>query len=350
MRQPALNEKRNRQILADIVRAYIDTGEPVSSRAISLRHAESLSPATIRNVMSDLEEDGYLYQPHTSAGRVPTAAAYRFFVQEYGAHATLSPEDQTFIREQLAAAQTPAEIMERASHVLATLSHGLGIVVSPPLSKLTLEHIRFMALPDGRLLVVLISQGGITRDKVVRLDLPLSQDELDRTANFLTRHYIGWTLDAIRADLLVLIARERERYERLAKNALALCDPRVLGEDTSAQLYVEGAAQIASAPEFADAEQLRELLGAIEEKRKLVILLTGCIEEPEPVHVQIGIKEIENAGAHLALISAPYAFYDRVQGSLGVLGPMRMQYERAITAVAYVAQLFSKQLSGSERS
>jgi len=350
MRSAALNEKRNRQILADIVRTYIESGEPVSSRAISRRSPEALSPATIRNVMSDLEEEGYLFQPHTSAGRVPTATAYRFFVQEIGTQATLSAEDQTYIRTELDAAQTPSEIMERASHVLATMSHGLGIVVSPPMARSVLEHIRFLALPEGRLLVVLISQNGMTRDKLIRPEKTFTQQTLDRTAEYLNRNFAGWTLDAIRAELLARLAQEHERYDKLASTALLLCDPSVLGEDARAQIYVEGAAQIAMAPEFTDAGQLRDLLAAIEEKRMLVTLLTGCIEGPEPVQVQIGIKEIESAGAHLALISAPYAMYDRMQGSLGVLGPMRMQYERAITAVAYVAQLFSKQLSRSDRT
>ncbi len=350
MRSVALNDKRNRQILADIVRTYIETGEPVSSRTIARRSPESLSPATIRNVMSDLEDEGYLFQPHTSAGRVPTASAYKFFVREVGAQAKLSAEDQSYIRTELDAAQTPSEIMERASHVLATMSHGLGIVVSPPMARSVLEHIRFLALPEGRMLVVLISQHGMTRDKLIRPQQTFTQQELDRTAEYLNYNYAGWTLDAIRAELLARLAQEHERYDKLASTALVLCDTSVLGEDTGAQVYVEGAAQIATAPEFTDAEQLRELLGAIEEKRMLVTLLTGCIEGPEPVQVQIGIKEIENAGAHLALISAPYAVSDRVQGSLGVLGPMRMQYERAITAVAYVAQLFSKQLSRSDRS
>jgi len=159
MRNPALHEKRNQQILADIVRVYIETGEPVSSRAISRRQAEALSPATIRNVMSDLEEDGYLYQPHTSAGRLPTPAAYRFFAQEVAAQATLSPEDKEWIHRELASAASPEDITERAGHVLAEVSHGLGIIVSPPLGRTVLEHVRFLLLPDGRVLVVLISSG-----------------------------------------------------------------------------------------------------------------------------------------------------------------------------------------------
>jgi len=347
MRNPESHEKRTQRILADVVRTYIETGEPVSSRAVSRRHLETLSPATIRNVMADLEEEGYLYQPHTSAGRVPTAAAFRFFAQEIASQATLSAEDQEWIRGELAAATTPEQVTERAGHVLAAVSRGLGIIVSPPMAKTVLEHVRFLLLPDGRVAVVLITTGSSMRDKIIRTERPFTQPELDQTGDYLNRHYAGWMLEAIRADLLTRMATEREGYDRLASNALLLCDPRVLGEDSGRQLYVEGAAQIAAAPEFADQAQLGELLAAIEEKRKLVALLTVCIETPEPVHVQIGIKEMSAAGQNLALISAPYSCHDQVQGSLGVLGPMRMHYERAITAVAYVARLFSETLSRS---
>ena len=346
MRGTALHDRRNRQILADVVRAYIDTGEPVSSRSIARRYAEPLSSATVRNVMSDLEDEGLLFQPHTSAGRVPTAAAYRFFVQEIATQATLLAEDQRYIREELNAANTPDEVMERASHVLATLSHGLGIVLSPPLAKVIVEHIRFLLLPEGRLLVVLISKSGLTRDKVVRLERSFSQADLDRTAEFINRQYAGWSLDAIRADLQAQLDREREQYDQLVKNALFLCDPKVMGGEEQPQVYIEGAAQIATSPDFTHQNQVRELLAAIEEKGKLVSLLSGCIEAPEPVQVQIGIKEISDAGEHLALITAPYSVNDRAQGSVGVLGPMRMQYERAITTVAFVAKVFGKQMSG----
>src|SRR6516165_1013890 len=142
MRNPALQERRNRQILADLVRAYIESGEPVSSRAISKRFEESLSTATIRNIMADLEDGGYLYQPHTSAGRVPTAAAYRFFAQEIASQATLSIEDRTWIRREMHAGASPLECVERAGHVLADVSKGVGIVVAPPLRKAVLAHAR----------------------------------------------------------------------------------------------------------------------------------------------------------------------------------------------------------------
>src|SRR5713226_6851752 len=236
MRNPTLHDKRNRQILADVVRAYIETGEPVSSRAVAHRHVEPLSPATIRSVMAGLEEDGYLYQPHTSAGRVPTAAAYRFFAQQVADQARLSPEDEEWIRGELASAATPEEITQRAGHVLAAVSRGLGIIVSPPLAKTVLEHVRFLLLPDERVVVVLVSSGGNARDKVLRTERRFTQDELDRTAEYLNHHYVGWTLEAIRVDLLARLATERERYDRLDSNALMLCDPSLLADAPGRQI------------------------------------------------------------------------------------------------------------------
>ncbi|HZL50116.1 MAG TPA: heat-inducible transcription repressor HrcA, partial [Terracidiphilus sp.] len=170
-----LNSKRNQQILAGIVRTYVATGEPVSSLAVSRVHVEGLSSATIRNAMAELEEAGYLYQPHTSAGRVPTAAAYRFFAQQIAPHATLSEQDRKWIRTELDAATTPEEVTERAGHVLAAVSRGIGIIVMPPLARSLLEHIRFLSLPDGRVVVVLISAGGAARDKVLRPEHEFTQ-------------------------------------------------------------------------------------------------------------------------------------------------------------------------------
>ena len=335
--------KRHQRILTDVVRAYIETGEPVSSRSIANRYAaEPLSPATIRNVMVDLKDEGYLFQPHTSAGRVPTAAAYRFFVEQVAVQAIASVEDRQWIRRELDSAQTPEALMERASHVLAAVSRGLGIFVSPPLARSVVEHVRFLLLPDQRILIVLVSSGGLTRDKLIRPARAFRQEDLDTLADYLNRHYVGWTLEAMRADLRVQRELDREQYGRLAGDALLLCDPVVLDDGAERKVYVEGAAQIASSVEFANQEQLRELLEAIEEKERLIALLSGCIEAPEPVHVELGLEKMSNAGKHLALVSASYSSNDQVQGTVGILAPMRMHYERVITAVAFVAQFFSE--------
>jgi heat-inducible transcriptional repressor len=342
MRDAVLHERRTRQILADIVRAYIESGEPVSSREVSRHHSEQLSAATVRNVMMDLVEGGYLFQPHTSAGRVPTAKAYRVFAQMVATHARLNADDEQVIRAELSAAHTPEELVERAGHVLAMLSHGLGIVVAPPIGKTVVDHVKFFLLPDLRVMTLLIAPGGATRDKIMQVERRFTQPELDSTAEYVNRHYAGWQLEAIREDLLGKIAGERERYDAQLSAALTLCDPQLLAENPAQNMYVEGAAQMASASNFSDQDQLRELLEAIEEKHKLVALLNHCIDSPEPVHVQIGLDEITSTGGNLALISAPYSVHEQTQGSLGVLGPARMQYERAITAVAFVARALSE--------
>lgn len=337
-----LQQRRYQQILTDVVRAYIETGEPVSSRHIARRHIEQLSPATVRNVMADLEEEGFLYQPHTSAGRVPTASAYRFFVEQVAAQATASPEDRLWIKRELAAAQTPEAVMERASHVLAAVSRGLGIFISPPLARSVVEHIRFLLLPDERVLVVLVTEGSVTRDKLIRPERSFRQEELDHVAAYLNAHYSGWTLEAMRNDLRLQLSRERERYSKLAGDALLLCDSHIFEDGGERKVFVDGAAQFASAVEFTSQDQLRELLEAIDEKDRLIALLSGCIEAPEPVHVELGLDQMSQAGKQLALVSASYSSNDQVQGTLGILAPMRMHYERVITAVAFMAQFFSE--------
>ncbi len=347
MLTPVLESKRNQEILVAIVRSYIQSGEPVSSRAIARHNAETLSPATVRNVMADLEDAGYLYQPYTSAGRVPTASAYRFFVEEVAAQAALRPEDGDWIRRELGSAETPEALMERASHVLSTVSGGLGIIVAPPLARTAVEHLRFLLLPDGRVLVVLIASGGLTRDKAFRPERSYPQEELDSIAEHINRHYSGWTLESIRADLRKRLEGDKERYGKLLSAALELCDPAVLGEDTARRLYVEGAAHMATSMKLADEESLRELLGTIEERGKLLDLLSIFLDAPETLHVELGVKQMASAGKHLALVSAPYTSHDQVQGLVNILGPMRMEYERAITAVMLMAQLLSENMEGS---
>jgi heat-inducible transcriptional repressor len=347
MTPSVLQQKRHQQILTEVVRAYIETGEPVSSRSVARMHADPLSSATVRNVMADLEDEGFLYQPHTSAGRVPTASAYRFFVEQVTAQATASPEDRLWIRRELEAAQTPEAVMERASHVLSAVSRGMGIFISPPLSRSVVEHLKFVSLPENRVLVVLITSGNLTRDKVVRPERVFRQEDLEVIANYLNRHYKGWTLEAMRTDLRAQVEHDRKQYGQLAGDALLLCGPSVLGDTGERTIYVEGAAKIAASPEFTDQEQLRELLEAIEEKDRLIALLSGCIESPEPVHVELGLDQMSTAGKHLALVSASYSANDQVQGTLGILAPMRMHYERVITAVAFMAQFFTENQEGN---
>lgn len=338
---------RHEEVLGEAVRSYIETGEPVSSRSIVERHAEPLSPATIRNVMADLEEAGLLFQPHTSAGRIPTAAGYRYFIDRFAVQARLSVGDQLWIRREMDATRGYQQAVGRAAHILAKVSHGLGLILSPPIGLLRLEHIRFLLVPDGRVLVVVLSPGGRTRDKLIRPDRRFAQDELDRIADHVNRNYAGWTIAAIRADLTARLAREEDSYGLLARQALDLCDPQLFEEEGGRQLVLEGTAEIAAAPEFADPSRLSQLLNAIEEKRRLIELLSACLAGPEPVSVRIGLREIAVAGSDLALISAQFSVAGQAPGTLGILGPLRMDYERAITATAYLAERVGSTLTGA---
>ena len=347
MSPTVLQQKRHQQILTEVVRAYIETGEPVSSRSVARRHMEPLSSATVRNVMADLEDAGLLYQPHTSAGRVPTAAAYRFFVEQVAAQATASPAGP---------AVDPARAGSRADS-------GSGDGARQPGAGggfARAGNFYFAAAGERGGGAFAFSAaagwpraggsdfgGGMTRDKLIRPERPFRQEDLDRTADYLNRHYVGWTLEAMRADLRKQLELDRERYGQLADDALLLCDPSILGDAGERKIYVDGAAQIASSPDFTNPEQLRELLEAIEEKDRLIALLSGCIESPEPVHVELGLDKISNAGKHLAIVSASYSSKDQAQGTLGILAPMRMHYERVITAVAFMAQIFSEERQGS---
>ena len=322
-------------------------GEPVSSRSVARRHVEPLSPATVRNVMAELEEGGFLYQPHTSAGRVPTAAAYRFFVEQVAAQATASPEDRQWIRRELESAQTPEAVMERASHVLAAVSRGLGIFISPPLARSVVEHLRFLLLPDGRVLVVLVTTGGLTRDKLIRPERAFRQEDLDRIAALSEPPLRG--LDAgshARRPARAGGARPRAIWPHRRRCAAAVRSG-VLGDSVGTQESMSKARRKSlRRSNSPNQDQLRELLEAIEEKDRLIALLSGCIESPEPVHVELGLDQMSDAGKHLALVSASYSTNDQVQGTLGILAPMRMHYERVITAVAFMAQFFSENSRG----
>lgn len=340
--------ERHERVLAEAVRLHIETGEPVSSRAIARRYPEPLSPATIRNVMADLEDEGYLYQPHTSAGRLPTPLGYQYFIERFATQARLSVADEQWIRQQMNSVRTLEEGLERAGQILAQISHGLGLTLSPPMAQIPIEHIRLLLVPGGRILVVLLTQGGLTRDKVVTPAEPYTQDELDRISAYLNRCYTGWSLEAIREDLLVRLARMEDSWRQVAMRALSLCDPQLLAEDPERQLHVEGTAQVATAVEFSDQQQLGALFAAVEEKRRLIALLSHCINAPEPLLVRVGVSELLEAGSQLSLVGARYRAAQRGSGWVGVLGPLRMNYERAITAATFLASWVSATFQGEE--
>ena len=352
-------DPRMEGLLAALIKEHLITGEAVGSRVLSDRfaHGYGWSPATIRNVMGELEEAGFVEQPHTSAGRVPTDTGYRYYVDNMLGEARLSRGDLKAIDDlfsvgDIDAVASPDRLMEAASHVLSASSENVGIVISPSLAENRLKHIEFVELPDKRILVVLVSTSGIIHNKVIRTtEEDLTQEELNRTARYLNTEFGGKSLSSIRAEIVELMKEEKALYDRLLQNAVLLCERSLEGEEAS-DVYVDGASNILSKPDFADIERMRELFRTFEEKSRLIKILNQCISHDSSyfgdVHVVIGREHPASSLQDCALITAPYrAGSNERVGTLSVVGPMRIEYARIMAMVNYMARLIEHRLSGA---
>jgi heat-inducible transcriptional repressor len=349
---------RGRAILSAIICEHLMTGEPVGSRTISDRfaHAAGWSPATIRNVMGELEEAGLVEQPHTSAGRQPTGAGYRFYVDNMLGDIELAEADIIAVNTMLGIATgensyAPEKLMEKTSHLLSSLSQNVGIVVSPSLADNVLQHIEFIKLADKRILVVLVSTPNIVHNKIIHLQEELSQEELEQTARYLNTEYSGKSLAVIRSEIVELMREEKALYDRLLRNAILLCATSIENEDaTTSDVYIDGASNILTKPDFAaDVERMRELFRTFEEKSRLVRILNECIKLDKSmtnsVQVVIGHEHTVASMQNCALITAPYHVGgSEAIGTLSVIGPMRIEYARMIAVVSYVARLIEHTL------
>jgi heat-inducible transcriptional repressor len=338
---------RQREILTAVVESYIATGEPVSSGALAQSaFANSISSATLRNEMADLAEAGLLDQPHTSAGRVPSAEAFRLYVSEIQTRkprpatpsqsALLSHIDTSFA----GIAGTPA-LLERTSHVLAALSSGVGVAIGASASADLLEHIHFSRLAASRILAVVVTHGGVVRDRVLSLDHDLSLAQLETAANFLNEHFRGWNIERVRAELTRRVEQERSAYRQMS-DAVQLWSQTVPDSATVEHtVYVDGLANLAAFPE--DRARLRELLTALEQKQQLVDLLTAYIDARQgSVRVVFDLEQQSPNLAGLVLIAAPTHVSEDTLGAVAILGPKRMHYESAMNAVGYIAQVLNQ--------
>jgi len=347
-------DSRAEILLAALIKEHLVTGEAVGSRVLSDRfaHGYGWSPATIRNVMGELEEAGFVDQPHTSAGRVPTDKGYRYYVDNMLGEARLSRSDLKAIDQLFSISDldaSPDRLMETASHVLSALSQNVGIVISPSLAENRLKHIEFVQLPDKRILVVLVSSASIIHNKVIRVSDEFSQDDLDRTARYLNTEFSGKSLLTIRAEIVERMKEEKALYDRLLQNAVLLCERSLEGEESSGgDVYVDGASNILIKPDFDDVERMRDLFRMFEEKSRLIKILNECVHEHPfsgDVHVVIGREHPTDSMRSCALITAPYQVgHNGSLGTLGVVGPMRIEYARIMAMVNYMARLIEHRL------
>jgi heat-inducible transcriptional repressor len=350
---------RERLVLTAIIDLYIATGEPVASQALAanFENREGLSSATLRNVMSTLGEIGLLEQPHTSAGRVPTAAAFRFYVEQLAqsgrapalaqtgsavappAPAPLSEARRGQIEESFSGVTGSHDFLERTSHLLALLSSGLGVALASSTAGQILEHIHFSRLAAGRVLAVLVTQTGIVQDRVLILDREMTHLELETAARYLNENFRGWPIDRVREEVAHRVELEREAYRQLMASVEELCRKGALaGAEVLPAIFVDGIANLIAAEQ--DRERLRQMLLAIEAKQRLIELLNAYVDGREQeVRVVVGLDQASPAMQDLVLIGAPAHLAGACRGTVALIAPTRIQYQEMIQAVSYIARL-----------
>lgn len=331
---------RERTILHSIVRAYIDTGEPIGSRTLSRLRDLSLSPATIRNVMADLAEEGYLAQPHTSAGRIPTGKAFRDFAGAVPSR-PLPAADRDRIMKEMQSGESLEERVSIASRVLTEITRNVGIAAALPSSAQELEHLELIALSDCRVLMIVATRDRMVRNRVVTLDRAMTQDNLIQLRNYVNANFAGWTLEKARAELLRRIEEERAMYDAVLQQLTLLYQKGLLLADSDPQLAMDGASWLVGLDLHLTRERMRELFRALEEKKHVVALLDRFLETSQgEVGIHIGLEDAHPAMSDLSLIGVTIDLPSGVRTRVAVLGPMRMQYERVVSTVLQIGRAF----------
>jgi len=351
---------RERLVLTAIIEIYIATGEPVASQGVArfFENREGLSSATLRNVMAALGDAGMLEQPHTSAGRVPTAAAFRYYVEQItqmgrgggmsqatnlslaqAGSGELSEARRGQIEDSFSGVSSSSEYLERTSHVLALISSGLGVALGRSTAEQVLEHIHFSRLSQGRVLAVLVTLAGGVLDRVLNLDRQLTTVDLETAARYLNENFRGWPIDRIRTEVSRRVEMDRVAYHQMLQSVEELCRKGALaGSEMGPAIFVEGMANLIAAE--VDRERLRQMLLALEAKQRLVELLTAYVDgRQQEVRVVVGLDESSPAMQDLVLIGAPARLGGGDLGTVAVIAPTRIQYQEMIQAVRYVARL-----------
>ena len=337
---------RSRQILQAIIEEYIVTAEPVGSRTLTRRPGVNLSPASVRNVMADLEELGFLCSPHTSAGRIPTDRAYRFYVTTLLQVGKVSFDHEEQLLERLPLQGGDASrILRETSRMLSSLSRYAGIVLAPRFTENVLRHLEFVKLGGKRLLAILVTEHGIVHNKLVEVQEDISGEELVRMTNYLNSLLQGLPMTEVRRRLIEQMQNDRVVHDALLDKALRLSKQALV--ETEADLFIEGQSTFFNQPEFAEAGRMKELFRGFEEKGQLLQLLDRCLAA-DGVQIFIGTETNLNPGGMSVITSADRSG-SRKLGVLGVIGPTRMGYASVIPIVDYTARLVSRLLHSGEQ-
>ncbi len=335
-------DERSREVLRAVVQEFITVGDPVGSGQLTRRGDFEVSPATMRNVLAELEELGYLEKPHTSAGRVPTEQGYRFFVDTLVQLKEPSSRDRELIQAGLVQSTSVEDRLQEAGRVLHTLSHHAGVVLIPRPSAGVLQRIEFVRLRDDKVLAILVGAGGQVQNKLLPIDFPLTAEELGQAANYLSEFFRqGVPVEEVRGRILQEMEKERSQYDALTAKALKL-GAAATDVSSAERVVLEGTGSFLEQREFAhDVERMRVLFRAFDEKQKLLQLLDR-VQRAREMQIFIGTESEFSSQGDVTVIASPYGGADGVLGTVGVIGPTRLDYRHVIPLVHFTAQALSK--------
>jgi heat-inducible transcriptional repressor len=337
-------DTRAREVLREIIMQHVATGEAISSRTLAKCGRFQLSPASLRNVMADLEDLGYLQHPHTSAGRVPTDLGYRFFIDHLMRSGTLTQRERETIDDQVSHANEIDEVLHLASRVLSRLSDQVGVIFMPTLLQFTVRSMDFVGVADNKIMCILVGQNGVVVNKIIETRLPFTRDELQKISRFITVEFSGMRLDSIRRRLIRMTEEERAMHDGMLQKTITLGIEAV--NDVAPlehELYVEGTASILTKPEFADAVSMRKTFLALQEKEKLVEILNSCLSE-EGLQILIGSESNFTQVYNFSIVARRYGTQAAPLGMVGIIGPMRMEYARMAPLVDYLGLALSRKI------
>lgn len=337
-----LNE-RSQQLFKVLVERYISEGQPIGSRTLSKDEQIDLSPATIRNVMADLEDLGLIIAPHTSAGRIPTVQGYRLFVDNLVTVKPLRNKVINRLRNELGINGSSEGMINKASSLLSGMTKMAGVVTIPRREAVILRHIEFLPLTSKRILVILVVNEQEVQNRIINTERAFSESELTQTANFLNKEYVGQDLSNIRQYLLESMQKVRDDMQKIMRMALQMAD-NVMQDNQNDDYVMAGQTNLMDYAEMADMEHLRQLFDAFNTKRDVLHVLDQSIHA-EGMQVFIGEESGYSAFDGCSVITAPYKVSDEVVGVLGVIGPTRMAYDRVIPVVDVTAKLLGSLLS-----
>jgi heat-inducible transcriptional repressor len=337
-------DPRAREVLREIVMQHIASGEAISSRTLAKCGRFDLSPASLRNVMADLEDLGYLQQPHTSAGRVPTDRGYRFFIDHLMRSRSLSTREREVIDDQVGHANEIDQVLQLASRLISKLSDQVGVVFMPTLLQFAIRSMDFILVGESKIMCIIVGTNGVVVNKVIQTRYSFTREDLEKISRYITVEFSGCTLETIRRRLIRMTEEERALHDEMLQKTITLGIEAV--NDVAPfdhELYVEGAASILNKPEFSDAAALRKTFLALQEKERLIDLLESCLSE-DGLQILVGSESDFTQAHDFSVVARRYGTHASPLGMVGIIGPMRMEYARMAPLVDYLGRALSRKI------